>query len=103
MFNNHRCLIQDRAAMTEKYKEKLMKYMAGRLKILSRDSETCLTYNWIQEGIFEKLLTTCKRKEFFKFCRVVGPNYDDRSDQGKSFAQLPKLPFLFSLRVSVYF
>jgi hypothetical protein len=69
--------------MTEKFKEKLMKYMSGRLKILSRDSETCLTYNWIQDGIFEKLLATCKRKEFFKFCRVVGPNYDDRSDQGE--------------------
>ncbi len=44
--------LQDRAALTEKFKEKLLKYMASRLKIQNRDSETCLTYNWIQVNDF---------------------------------------------------
>jgi hypothetical protein len=48
---NLTCLIQDRTGLPEKYKDKLMKYLTDCLKIVSRDSETCLTYNWIQVSI----------------------------------------------------
>ena len=60
----------------------------------SRDSETCLTYNWIQEGIFEKLLLLCKRQEFFKLFRIIAPPGVDLGGEG----QFKALSSSFTLR-----
>ena len=42
-----------------------------------QDAETFLTYNWIQEEIFESLLSNLPRALFFKLCRMIHYRYSE--------------------------
>lgn len=64
-------LSRDGIPVSMKYKAQLLTYLRKCLKIKPRDAETMLTYNWIQDEIFQILFSHMNRATFFKFCRVV--------------------------------
>lgn len=65
------CPIMNGATINEKMQNKIWAYLKSCLKIQPKDSETLLTYSWIQEDIFMNILLNLPRVAFFKLSRIV--------------------------------
>ena len=46
-------------------------FLSTRLRIVDKDAETILTYNWIHELLFEQMFSLCSELQFARFCHVV--------------------------------
>ena len=62
-----------------------------------QDAETFLTYNWIQEEIFQSLLSNLPRALFFKLCRMIHYRYSE-SYTGTYHLFFYEIPILFQSR-----
>ena len=65
------CPRMNGANIPEKVQTAIFTKLKTCMKITGKDSETKLTYSWIQDDIFSSLLTNLPRAAFFKLCRIV--------------------------------